>query len=248
MSRAVVSALDAQQIQAGDQAMLITPTPLRLSRKVRLLRQQQLPRTINQEEALGNVEAALRRQRGAFVRLIECAEVPDFLVTITPAGNYELQDADGRPIPYLRPALPITMAGAAEKLVGRLIHLAKYRNVLRLENQSALSSIVGKLHVELRRKQEDEDAQWRSEAGTSPLLEPGEKVDLIIHNASQMRLQIAVLDLAHDWSIQQLYPQKNTLALEPQQTEKIPLQATLAQPYREGTDTLKVFAAAFCPI
>jgi hypothetical protein len=65
----------------------------------------------------------------------------------------------------------------------------------------------------------------------------------VITNNSWTRLHVAVLDLAQDWSIQQLYPKNNTLAIEPLNTETIPLEAVLATAYNEGTDTLKVFAA-----
>jgi Caspase domain len=242
-SRAVISAADARRIEAGDQAMLITPGPLRFSRKVRCVRQRQFTETSNQDWALGEVEAILQQRNGAFVRLAAPAEVPDFLITINTRGIYEIQDTDGRPIHHLRPELPITLPGAAERLVERLVHLTKYRNVLLLENQSGPSSIVGKLHVELHRTQENADTFFRSEAGTSPILEPGDKLDLVITNDSWMRLHVALLDLAHDWSIKQLYPLNDTMAIEPQKSEALSLQAVLSNHYHEGTDTLKVFAA-----
>jgi hypothetical protein len=242
-SRAVVSADDARRLQAGDQAVLIAAGPLRLSHKVRVVPQSIRFPTIDQDRPLRETMALIKQYNGAFIRLADPAEDADFLVTISSDLSYEIQDADGQAIHNLRPALPITDPHAVRLLVERLVHLAKYRNVLRLENQSGPSSLVGRLHAELSRKQEDGQMRWRSEAGASLILEPGEKVDLVITNNSQMRLHVAVLDLAQDWSIQQLYPWDNTLTLEPRQTETIPLEATLATSYNEGIDTLKVFAA-----
>lgn len=52
-----------------------------------------------------------------------------------------------------------------------------------------------------------------------------------------------MLDLAQDRSIQQFYLQNDTLALEPHETETIPLEVVLAASYTEGTNLLKIFAA-----
>jgi Caspase domain len=242
-SRAVLSAVAAQHIEVGDQALLITPAPLRFSRKVRLVHQRRLPHGIDQAQALRRAEEAIQQHNGTFIRLAHAGEIPDFLVTVTPQGHYEIQEADRRPLPYIRPVLPITLAHAAEKLVERMIHLAKYYNVMLLENQSGPASLVGKLHVELRRKHEDEKNHWRSEAGTSLILEPGEKVNLVISHNSWIRLHVAVLDLAHNWSIQQIFPKYNTITIEPNQPLSLPLEAVLTDVYRQGTDTLKIFAS-----
>jgi len=169
-SRAVISPGDAERIEVGDQAILITPGPLLLSHKVHFVHQTPLFPTIDQGRPLRKVAAMIQQYNGAFIRLADSMEDPDFLVTITSDLSYEIQDADGQPIHNLRPTLSITEPGAAKLLVERLVHLAKYRNVSRLENQSGPSSIVGKLHAELRRKQENEETRWRSEADASLIL------------------------------------------------------------------------------
>lgn len=241
-SRALISSEEARRIEVGDQAVLVTPG-LRLSHRVRVvIPSPPVPGEL-QERLSREVIAALGRHNGAFLRLADASEDPDFLVAITADLHYEIQDADGQPLRNQRPALSARQPGAAGLLVERLVHLAKYRNVLRLENQDGHLSLAGNLHIELRRQQEREQTRRRSEAGSSLILEPGEKVDLLITNHSWMRLHVAVLDLAQDWSIQQLYPPSDTFALEPQKTEVIPLEAFLATSYDEGTDILKVFAA-----
>jgi hypothetical protein len=243
-SKAVLNSADARQIEGGDQAVLITPGPLRFSHKVGLVYQSEPQLIGNQEvEPLRKVAAAIQQYNGAFLRLADSSEKPDFLIMVTSDLNYEIQDVDGQPVHHLRPPLSIGAPGAAKALVERLVHLAKYRNVLRLENQSGPSFLVGKLHVELRRDQENEQTQWKSEAGASLILEPDEKINLVITNNSLMRLHVAVLDLEQDWSIRQLYPEHDTLMLEPQEGTTIPLKTELTSDYRVGTDTLKIFAA-----
>lgn len=238
-SRALISPEEARCSEGGDQAVLITAGPWRLSHRVRLLHQPSLLSTSDVQQPLREIAALIKQYRGAFLRLADPDEEADFL----PAAEYEIQDADGFPIPNLRPTLSLTTTNAPRVLVERLVHLAKYRNVLRLENQSGLSSIVDKLHAQVHRPQDTEQTRWKSEAGSSLLLEPGEKIDLAITNCSSQRMYVAVLDLASDWSIQQLYPQSNTDLLGPQKTETISLVAERAASCSEGIDTLKVFAA-----
>jgi hypothetical protein len=238
VSRAIVHSGTTGVIEPGDQAVLLTAGPAHLRRGIRIL-----PPLANTDNAHELVEA-INREGGAFLHLVHSNEAADFLLTLDGDLSYQVQDADGQAIANLRPALSQASPGAIDILVQRLVHLARYRNVLALENPGAPASLMGQLHVSLRRPSEEEQRlRHKSEAGASLVLEPGEKVELLLQNTSWSPLHVAILDLAQDWRIVQLYPPHDTCVITAQQGPvTIALEAKLEPGYQEGTDTLKVFA------
>ena len=130
------------------------------------------------------------------------------------------------------------------RVVQRLIHLAKYRNVQDLAAADAAAQQT--LKVEL--------VGAPAGAGEAPIFRPGDKVTLRITNLQPPNpadpndpariLNVTVLDLAPDWSIQQIYPSQAG-AFEPVQpgaTIPLELEAYLPAGYGESTDIVKVFA------
>ncbi len=80
----------------------------------------------------------------------------------------------------------------------------------------------------------------------------GETAFLKITNNHSEVLNIAVLDLSPNWSIQQVFPGGQGLYFEPldpgRSLDLIPLTADLPPGYGKGTDVIKVFASTCIPI
>ena len=79
----------------------------------------------------------------------------------------------------------------------------------------------------------------------------GETAFLKITNNHSEVLNIAVLDLSPNWSIQQVFPGGQGLYFEPldpgRSLDLIPLTADLPPGYGKGTDVIKVFASTCAP-
>jgi hypothetical protein len=247
----IVASFHPDPILQGAQAVLINPGSMRLCRTIRLVHQEHLPATIAQEKVLREIEQVIRHDRSNFVVVADSDDTTDFQVAITPQTKYEIWDPAGVPLANLRPAIHIEEKGAAEQLTRRLIHLAKYRNVLQLENADVLSPLAGKLMVELAGMQAEYDPADRPQPrpfrdpGHIPILKPGEWTFLRIKNAFSQVLNITVLDLGPDWSITQIYPSRrdtSAMTLDPGAELLIPLQAYLPGNYTDAVDVLKVFA------
>lgn len=247
----IVTSFRPDPILQGAQAVLINPGSIRLQGTVGLVYQKHPLATMVQDKALKEVEQAILHNRSNYVVLANSDNTTDYQVAITSAAIYEIWDPAGVPIPNLRPALHIEEKGAAERLVGRLTHLVKYRNVLQLENADVLSSLAGKLVVELAGRQAAYDPADRPEPqpfhdpGNTPLLRPGEWTFLRIKNTSSFVLNVTVLDLGPDWSITQIYPSRQdapSMTFDPGQEILLPLHTYLPEGYTDALDVLKVFA------
>jgi hypothetical protein len=247
----VLTSFRPEPIQQGAQAVLIELGSIRLRRTVRLVYQPHLPAAIAQNQALKQVEQAILQFGKGFITLAGPDETTDYQVAITTTGTYEIWDPAGAPLANLRPALFIEQNGAAEQVVHRLVHLTKYRNILQLENADITSPLAGKLPVELAGVQTEYDPQDRPEPqpfrdpGDTPVLKPGEWTFLRVKNTSPQVLNVTVLDLGPDWSINQIYPSRQdtlSMTFDPGQVMLFPLQAYLPEGYTDALDILKVFA------
>jgi hypothetical protein len=157
---------------------------------------------------------------------------------------YELWDPAGKVISNLRPALRVQDAGALDRLVGRLIQLAKYRSVQELTVTNPSAQPI--LKVEL--------VGAADTAGATPIFRPGERAKLKITNQQEpnsmnpndpkLVLNICVLDLQSDWGITQIYPAGAGAfdIVDPGKSINLEFEAYLPDGYTESTDILKVFA------
>lgn len=134
--------LRADPIEQGAQAMLLKAGPPRLHRTVRLVRQEGIPPTIDQDAALQHVERACTHGGSGFVDIAADGEPADYHVVINARREYEIWDPAGHAIANLRPALSIDDTSAPAGLVQRLVHLTKYRNVQMLNNCDPLSPLA----------------------------------------------------------------------------------------------------------
>ncbi|MGZ4864913.1 MAG: caspase family protein [Halobacteriota archaeon] len=234
----------------GAQAVLFDPGDVRLQRAVRVL--------VDQAEARAQVESALQEGGSGFVRLAPQSEPADFQVAINQQNQYEIWDPAGTAIANLRPDIEINEQDAAARVVQRLVHLTKYRNVQELDNHDAMSPLARKLLVELTGVQSEYDPADKpnpkpfEDPGNTPTLKEGDWTFLRMRNNlspgepndSSRILNVTVLDLQPDWGITQIYPSGAGVfePLDPGQEITLPLQASLPQGYADGADRIKVFA------
>src|SRR5262249_57516303 len=106
----------------------------------------------------------------------------------------------------LHPEVQVADKSAAATVIGRLVHLAKYRGVRELENNDPTSPLKGKLVVRLLGAQDEYDPADRPApkpfaAGRPPTLRVGQWMFLSIENTSDRGLNVAVLDPAPRWAL-----------------------------------------------
>jgi hypothetical protein len=238
-------------IPQGAQAVLLDPGDIRLQRAVRVL--------VAEAATRAEVEKAIQDGGSGFVRLAVGSEPADFQVAVNDGSRcFEIWDSAGAAVPNLRPDVAVSEQGAAARVVQRLVHLAKYRNVRELDNRDPLSPLARKLVVELAGVQSDFDPANQpqptpfADPGNTPAITVGEWTFLRVRNAlpagqpndTSRILNVTVLDLQPDWGISQVYPSGAGFfePLDPGQEILLPLRAGLPDKYDQGTDVLKVFA------
>jgi len=245
----IVDVFRPELLESGAQAVLHDPGQTRFQRLIGLVERDDLSATIQQHQALAAVEEAIKQRSHRLVRLAEPQETVHYQVAINQAGEYEIWDPAGVLMKNICPALSINEDLAAEKLVRRLIHVTKYRNIQHLENGDPLSPLAGKLQLTFLGKQmgyepgEQPEPEPLAEADGNPVVKPEEWIFLSIKNASQFTLNVTALNLAPDWSITQVFPYDTAYhTLAPGEKYLLELQAALPAERTAVTDTLKVFA------
>ena len=173
-----------------------------------------------------------------------------WLLTVNDEQNYQICDATGAPLPYMRPPIPVAGDDSARRVVARLAHLAKFQVVADLEN-AHLPRWARQLAVTLR--------------GLSEGFQPGDPIvtheldftddryllgneqwlALCFENNSCLDINITVFDLQPDWGIAQIHPEGDGNSFDFLGTGErieIPICFELLDGYEEGTDLIKVFA------
>lgn len=241
------------KVEPGDLAVQIA-VAASLVRKVSLIS----PEGEQNQKALAAFKAAIAGN--GWVELDETRTVGDndegvdYFVEINNDGEFEIRDSGGAIFPNIKPAFKIDDPTAPEKIVKRLVHLAKYQAAKTIDNVDTDSPLSGKLVVEWMGTSDTFDrgdpiptiSQLQKFSDrTQPTVKIGDSIFLSIRNNSTETLNVAVLNFESDWSIQQIYPQRPTelfITLEPGKAEKIPLQPTLEGEGNEVENTIKVFA------
>lgn len=207
-----------------------------------------------EREALQAVGTAAAAQGSAFLRAAGTGESADLVVTVAD-GCFVVLDATGEPLPML-PPLPAATT-QTPRLAARLDHYARYRNVERLRNEFAWSSLAGRLELEIGSLPEDFDLQ-RDRPQPQPLpqvdgvyqVRVGDWACLTLCNRSRQDLYLALFDLRPDWSIEQALPtpwsgDSYVLPASPKERRPVhlPVRPDLPPGVAAGRDVLKVFAA-----
>ena len=246
-------------IEVGSQAVL-TAVPVKLLKKVRLLRDTDTPP--ERESALQAIEATI--PNNGWVRLIaEDEETADYQVDVKalnskdtetyrlPEGEviYEICDRTGEPI-ILRPAIKVNESDAAAKVVKRLVHLTKYQAAEELDNHDFNSELKGKIAIKVLGKTDEYEPGDPIEP--KPFVDSenftvnvGKFLFLKISNNSKTTLNFTVLDLESNWAISQIEPYGTTsqyTPLDSGEDKLIVLQMALPEGEERGSDIFKVFA------
>ncbi|MEH2095396.1 caspase family protein [Nostoc sp.] len=255
------------KVEDGDQAVLISPS-INLVRKVSLVYQEEAATAEQTQPALpfNKLSPEIYKQQAkaleaikkalpgnGWVELAEqkVAEDDDegvaYQIALNNNGKYEICDRTGHPYKNIAP-VKLSDPDAAVTVVKRLVHLAKYHATAELDNKDKTSPLADKLVLSWLGTsdvyQRGDDIPPKSQLKqfidpSNPTVKTGEYVFLSIHNNSSQDLNVAVLDIASDWSIEQISPGQgeNFMTIEAGRKEVVPIPAGLA-----GEDNVKVFA------
>jgi hypothetical protein len=230
-------------IESGAPAVMLS-APVDLVQRVRLTQkdigaaENELPEqwASRQLEALEKVRQALLGN--GWVVEVNADESALYQVAIDRAGYYEI--CIGVPIPNLRPLLAIEDVTAPQRVVDRLVHLAKYQAVQSLDNSS--SRLADAIELELLQADETpfDDPQ-------NPVVQAGDAVWLRLTNRGNTTLKVAVLLAEVTWAVTQLPiggEGSSFFNLDPGAQEKVQLEMSLPEDesYTQGKETFKVFA------
>ena len=222
-------------LEESARAVLLDAGEIRLRGRVRLIGNRAgVPESIDQAAALARLVPEI--DKNGWIRQANGDEGTDYQVAVNPNGEYEVWDPSGHAI-QLRPALKISDSAAPPQVAKRLEHLTKFRNVKLIENGASNSSLAGKVTIELTG-----DA-LETTSGV-PVLNVGESAMVRVKNNSKQVLNLTIFDLQPDWGVTQVYPiDADSEILDPQRSLELPLQnVSLPEGYKEGLDTIKVFA------
>ena len=245
----IIEMLSLQEIEQGAQAVLVDAVKMR--RNVRLLVQEDHLTTKHQEAFKSLRESIKTNGRGFLEVVADFTSAVEYQVGISKDdGKFEILDPKGEPFANLRPALDAEAVNA-DRIVDRLIHLSKYHTIQQLHNYDSLSSLAGKLRVELFKAPANyqpgdrPNPQPLGDAGNIAEVNDGDMLFLYVKNESSQVLNIAILDLQPDWGIFQFFPTEEIGDTSPLDSGKelwLPGNFFLPGNITEGTDVLKVFA------
>ena len=245
--RTINNKLAEGMIEIGSPAVYLGPGVKQI-RKVRVLLPDPLPQFPGVNVALLPAILQTKKEQVEGHRWIKfCSEAEsdenaDYFVSLTPVGEYLILDAKKEPVKNLRFPIKIDEAEATNRLINRLIHIARYDSILELDNEDAFAPLNGKLKLELL-KSEKRQIVVLNTGDNVPVLEVGELVALRIHNQSKRTLNISALILQADLSIVQFYPEGEDYdSVAPGQYKETRFDMQLPQNYQEGVDVIKVFA------
>jgi len=233
------------KIEPGAPAVMVS-APVDLVRRVRLFdekeagdKEHELPPEWvgKQKEALEPVRQALAGN--GWVVEVQPGDNQEAHYQVAVGRNGEYEISIGTPIKNLGKPLQIGAPEAAEGVVNRLVHLAKYQAVQALDNPA--SELADYLQFELL------DGGKKPFANPSNLtLKQGTPVYLRIKNTSSQPLNIAVLDIQPTWAISQfpIAGEDIFYTLEGKEPKDLRLRPALpkGEGYEQAKETLKVFA------
>ncbi len=215
-------------IELGAQAVLINPASVKLRGFAQLQTEGQWALPTQAQAALKSAHAAA--QFGGFIEWVEEGEV-DFIVAAN-KGHYEIWDATGEAIPFVNPPLALTDETAPAKVIDRLIHLTRYRNVQRLANNDSRTRGAPSVTFE-----------W---VGVHPdhVFTEGDVAHLLVRNDSAHDVEIAMLELDESWQIKQIYPEQgvDTYTFAPGEAETLEIDVFLSGDAAAESTIYKLFA------
>jgi hypothetical protein len=246
--RTIHHKLEEGMIEIGSPAVYLTPG-LKQIRKVLVILPDQLPQFPGVDVAFlpARIETEKNKVDGhlwiEFCSETEKDENVDYFVSLNSAGEYLILDDQKQPLKNLLFPIKVDEHKAEEKLINRLIHVARYESILALDNEDAFATLNNKLKVEVVKSVKRQPVVLNAD-GKVPVLEEKEKgVGLIMRNESNRTLNITALNLDADFSISKFYPDGAPYdVVEPGQNIRKELKLSLPQNYEEAANIIKVFA------
>jgi hypothetical protein len=226
---AVDEVTEGEKIEPGAQAVLINPASVRLRSYARLQAEDEgaLPQA---------AQAALRTAHatadfGRFVEWVGADAPADFIVAGM-KGFYEIWDPGGEIIPRINPPLALSDEEAPAKVIERLIHLTRYRNVQQLANNDSRARGAPSVTFE-----------WLDVPGDHTFAD-GNVARLLVRNDSPQDVEVTVLHLAPDWRIEQFYPAdaSDSYTFAPGETDTLELDVFVGGDEEEETSIFKLCA------
>jgi hypothetical protein len=237
------------QIEVGAPAVLLDIGARDLKGAVSLVWRDDLPPGVDQEGSLRRVESFMAERAGGWLRQAAPGEASDYQLAINAAGEYEVWDPQGCLIPHLRPVLRAADSLSPARMLDRLTHLTKYRNVRLIDNTEPHAALARALEFEVTALSAhpgpaDKSLPSPLNGGPGvPTVKVGEWLFLRVKNVSPRPLNVTILDLRPSWGVKQVFPAyQDYEPFESGQEHLLPLRADLPTGYDGGTDVLKAFA------
>ncbi|MEG3862475.1 caspase family protein [Microcoleus sp. herbarium12] len=234
-------------IEIGSPAVYLSPG-LKQIRKVRVILPDRLPQISGVNVArLPDILKAKKEQVEGHRWIEFCSEAEkdenvDYFVSLNSEGEYWILDANKEPIKNLLFPIKVDEPEASKNLINRLIHIARYESILKLDNEDASARLNGKLKVEVIKSVKRQEVVLNAD-GQVPVLDSGEKITLRIYNESKQVLNISALVLQADFSIVKFYPKGlGGEPVDPESSKGTNFNMELPENYQEGVDVIKVFA------
>jgi hypothetical protein len=184
----------AGELTAGMRAMIVRPGSTKVQRRVAIGTGPGL-------DALKQAAAAAGGGKGSpYVLVVEPGDKEDFSVVVE-GGNFQIcqfRDGQNEPLPRISPPIGVNEPGAAARVLQRLEHIIQYRNAWELTNDVDSSTLANRLAITVRRKS--------SRAAGRVQLQPGEDIEVRIHNRSDRPLSAALFYFGPDWSVTRIWP------------------------------------------
>lgn len=119
--------------------------------------------------------------------------------------NLELQDATGKALVAAFPP------DKRHELQGDLIHIARYKNTLKLANEADYAELADAVQIEIKELVLEggtaKTADFERNTEDEIEIETGQRIVVEVTNkTTDQALYVVVLNFAHDWAINRLYP------------------------------------------
>jgi hypothetical protein len=246
----IVEQFTSAPIEKGDQALALQSGKSELKRTVKLVQPQDT--TVEIIRTFHAIEQALRSDQNTYITLSTNGAAADFAVDVDQAHEYVLSATFNGESQRVSTPAHVDKDNAAATVIERLEHMAKYLNVYDLQNHDPISPLRKKVSLELLGVQDEylpgnkPGPQPLPNDQTTPEFKTGQWTFLKIKNDSTQVLNITVLDLRPNWSINQIYPARAAAfePLDPGHSLTLPLRASLPDGYDEGTDLIKIVATS----
>ena len=233
-------AAEIEQIEPGLPAVMESE-PVNLKHRVRLFskevgeKEEQLPPELADKQAAALDKVRQAMQSNGWVIEIEGDETGHYQVAVGRKGEYEISRLT--PIDNLTPALSIDNPESPDRVVKRLVHLAKYKSIEALDNPESKLSIEFELLDENKQPFPDRN-NIKLKSGT---------VHLRVKNNDPQPLNIAILDLEATWEISSIPIQgRNTIFFELDRGQSLEMSMDFQVPegdnYQNKLEKIKLFA------